>query len=257
MLAKTFRFEGFSSEDMEDQERYGDFSFEDLFHMTEEEKEMLAEEIAATDGTVELWIHTHFSDIEKPQTQQQIEEFELYQKQRDRFIKQGHKGNIPVIAFVESNPLVPGADEILEDYERYYRDLKENESRPSQILYVRTFSGDSVPCVTRQDDYIVLEEDTRVENWNEVGTLLAALGTKNLIIRGRDLAYIEKPANRLDSAYTLYVEKHPELLENSKETIRVPAKCVGHAIVNMEVRGFKILNSQLTYPETVKGEKSR
>ena len=180
----------------------------------------------------------------------EITRFTQYQKDRARFIQQGLKGSMPVIAFIDANPRVPGSDEIIEDYQVYYSDLHESD-KPGELLFIRTFQGAAVPCLTHQDDYAILNEDTRIDNWNELGAFFAELGVQKIILRGRNLAFEEKDSERLDTAYTLYLNKHPELKDDPEQKrIPLPSRCVGDALVNLEVRGFDVKLSRLTYPET-------
>lgn len=233
------------------------FAFENLLTMSDQQRKRMKERIAATNGAVEIWIHTHYANDTGEKTKEEIESFARYLEQRDTFISHGHVGKMPVIAFIESNPLIPGSDEVLEDYKTYYGDLKEDKDTLSEIAFVRTFDNHSVPCIIGQEDYSVFSEDTRIDNWNELGGLFHSLGVTTVILRGRNFAYEERDKDRLDTAYTLYVDKHNELAGDSDGTVSVPAKCVGDAMVNLEVRGFRVLSSRLTYPDQAKRTKGR
>ena len=228
------------------------FEFVELFNIDSKHKEKLNEAITATNGTIEIWVHTHYVGDFDPITQEEIGKFNAYQDKRERFIQQAHEGRMPVIAMIDSNPQIDTDNEIIEDYKNFYGDLN-TKDKESSIFFVRTFDGHSVPCLKNQQDYAVLQEDTRIENWNALGQTLADLGVKNVIIRGRNFAMEERDVNKLDTAYSIYKEKYAiDIEQNDSSNVLMPSRCVGDAMVNLDVRGFKILKSQLTYPETIR-----
>lgn len=234
---------------VETQETLSDvFEFRDLVNLSPEELEELRARIASTNGAIEMWIHSHYVGDFDPSTEEEIEMFTRYAEDRDRALKQISKGKIPVVSLIEANPFVPEMEENITDYEIFYRDLQEKIG--GKVYFVRTFQGSAVPCLKHQEDLVIQKEDTVLDNWNELGSLMASLGVKTIIIRGRNLTYEDKRIASLDSAHELYLQNHPEIVDgNNTEVANFPSRCVGDAIVNLEVRGFTVKQSRITYPE--------
>lgn len=194
-------------------------------------------------------MHTHYDEeLERNSSDELLKK---YKRERNRFVGQSLKGNIPIITLIKANPMVPGADEAISQHAAYYTQSVDNpNSLSTKIFFVRTFQDHSTPCLTNQEDFTVTNEDTELDNWNLFGNFLATLGVKQIIIRGRNFEYEEKQIGLLDTAESLFQRKFPnETAVIGPSLVKLPAKCLGSAVLNLSVRGFKILRSRLTYPK--------
>jgi len=208
-----------------------------LSEMAEREKEEFRQKVERSQGTIQVWIHTHYSEDFGPESPN--ENLRNYKYLRNKAISSS-TGEMPIVTFIETPP---GFEDEIEKYRLVYSKLTNG-----LIYIVPTFQGTSVPCILDRDDIAVRNHKTEVENWDIVGGILAKLGVKKIIIRGRNLDFSEIKPEDFTLAQDIYSKI--EDLDTSKP-VRIPDQCLGNAIIQLKARGFEILPSRVTFPKKI------
>lgn len=213
-----------------------------LSEMSVKEKDEFRQKVERSNGTIQVWIHTHFAEGGELDFEYEGALRE-YKQLRDSAISSSAE-IMPIVTFIEAPP---GLEDEVEKYRLLYSKLT------SGLIYVvPTFQGTSVPCLVDIDDIWVRYHKTEVENWDIVGGIFAELGVKKIIIRGRNLDFREVKPENFTLAQDIYSQSLG--LDTSMEAV-LPDLCLGNAIVQLKARGFDILPSRVTFPKRVKREK--
>ncbi|MDP3988477.1 MAG: hypothetical protein Q8P80_05040 [Candidatus Levybacteria bacterium] len=141
-----------------------------------QEKDDLAKTLEKSQGTAQLWIHTHFRRASR------------YEIGMDRLIK-NTSDNIPVIALIDSPSLN------ISIYRRHYA-----KANTKKIYYIETHPWDSTPCVYEKPRTV--EEDKK--NWDKFAEFLKGFGVKRIIASGMYLSDNEDPEFRGCVGFTIH-----------------------------------------------------
>ncbi|RJR26470.1 hypothetical protein C4561_04940 [candidate division WWE3 bacterium] len=215
--------------------KFGELILTDFLNMDEEDQFDFRRKVVGSNGTVQIWIHSHYN--ETGDTSPKSEE---YKQIRDKALSSINPENIPVLSFIEAPP---GFEWNIDEYGKMYSKLMKGK-----VYVIPTFQDTSVPCIENTEDLFVRKHETEIKNWDILGSKLAQMGVTKVIVRGRNFEYATKPIEKMSLAEDIYAENN----KLSGDTVTVPDKCAGNAVVQLSARGFEILSTRVTYPEKLK-----
>ena len=217
------------------EKRFNDLELISFFDMSPEKEEVFRELVKKSEGTVQIWIHTHYDE----NTDNSPEALK-YKELRDKAIAASNSDAMPIISFIET-PM--GYEDYIDAYGNAYSKLMKGT-----VFVVPTFQDTSVPYILNKEDVFVSKHETEVLNWDLLGSKLVDLGVKKVIIRGRNFEYSQVDPETMTLAQDIYTEKNQ--LSGAKPSI--PDKCAGDAVVQLDARGLTVLKTKVTYPEQLK-----
>lgn len=207
----------------------------DLLKLSEPEKEELRKSISNSKGTVQIWVHTHFTqNYWDPAATR-------YFERRRKLITKSMAAEMPVIAFIDSQPIFDPGQEKIKKYSEYYLP---NHEITKPVYYVRTYANDPTPCLLEDEDDRL---GNKKNNWDQLAGVFNGLGINRVIVSGVNLRFqqisaLYKPHR--SSEEQQFLDEDKKFGENN-----LPEDCVGGTVVQLQTRGIKVFLSNVTYPE--------
>lgn len=209
-----------------DLEKLKRLEFLDLLQLTEIQIKSLQESIAKSQGTIHLWVHSHYEggDSNRFLEQRESEKLLTYNHRRQKTYSQNLKSPVPTISLVGTEYTGKFTPRIENNKSKIQ---SENPNLAGKIYYLNTFPHDPAPLMYENQDNSYYTNAQ--ECWDMFQQLLKEFGVRNIIISGRNY-------NR-------------QTFEDSKgEPRTISNLCVSKAEEELFKRGFNIFISNVTFP---------
>lgn len=213
------------------------FEMKKFTNLTPQEKQELREKVQKSDGTMQIWVHSHFEE-ETPGFFEDLDN--EYKEKRAQAVQAGLSSPLPNLALIETTITkgqtidVGEKQKATDRYKEYYSGI----SKTGTMYYMETYSNDPTPAETGNP-------------WNSLADNLKELGVNKIIIRGKNLSIRRVSLENMDGITDeekKFIETTPEITDSEAKIAFVPQNCVGETMVHLKTRGFKILTTDLTYP---------
>lgn len=172
--------------------------FMSLYELPLSEKQNVKDRLKTTNGTCQMWIHTHHKENEKITLKERVPEILNYRQRRNHLIEKTISSNMPIIAFIQFDGNDYNLQEQIEIHRQYYETNLDTTVATPTVYYVPTFLNTPLPCTfqTSKDQSIASgypeKKETITNEWNNLANVLNDLGVKKAILSG---AYYEKITN--------------------------------------------------------------